>query len=290
MCFFLGCNIDGWWWMLIFASCFDCKQKDSGYGFDPPVHQMTSQFSFSFSSPMNMPNQRLVELGDMSMALSKNSVPLNPWVYHHFRLKMAMWSVYAVYICIDNFQTHPNMKFPKSGLCLIWTWNNRNFLCEIWGATWSPHVIYKRIICIYIYTRIYIYICIYVYIYICIYIYIYILSLTRGYSRYCYWLCENMWNSSNIGFDKPFYVFVSTFRRCTGVRYEAVYGLEDSFSKRCLKNIPSGNLLPGWWFGCHEFYFPIIGFRLSSQLTKSYFQDGVAKNHQPGTVCYWKWP
>ena len=31
----------------------------------------------------------------------------------------------------------------------------------------------------------------------------------------------------------------------------------------------------GWWFGCHQFLFPIhIGFRLSSQLTKSYFSEG----------------
>ena len=35
----------------------------------------------------------------------------------------------------------------------------------------------------------------------------------------------------------------------------------------------------GWWFGCHEFYFPInIGFMSSSQLTKSYFSEG------------WPWP
>ena len=34
----------------------------------------------------------------------------------------------------------------------------------------------------------------------------------------------------------------------------------------------------GWWFGCHQFYFPIlIGFRLSSQLTKSYFSEGWRK-------------
>ena len=37
----------------------------------------------------------------------------------------------------------------------------------------------------------------------------------------------------------------------------------------------------------HEFYFPInIGFRLSSQLTNSYFSEGWP-NHQPGTVCHW---
>ena len=38
--------------------------------------------------------------------------------------------------------------------------------------------------------------------------------------------------------------------------------------------------ISGWWFGCHEFYFPInIGLRLSSQLTKSYFSEGWP-NHQ----------
>ena len=36
--------------------------------------------------------------------------------------------------------------------------------------------------------------------------------------------------------------------------------------------------------GCHEFYFPInIGFRLSSQLTNSYFSEGWP-NHQPVLV------
>ena len=34
----------------------------------------------------------------------------------------------------------------------------------------------------------------------------------------------------------------------------------------------------GWWFGCHQFYFPInIGFLSSSQLTKSYFSEGWRK-------------
>ena len=34
----------------------------------------------------------------------------------------------------------------------------------------------------------------------------------------------------------------------------------------------------GWWFGCHQFYFPInIGFRLSSQMTNSYFSEGWLK-------------
>ena len=40
----------------------------------------------------------------------------------------------------------------------------------------------------------------------------------------------------------------------------------------------------GWWFGCHEFYFPInIGLRLSSQLTNSYFSEGWP-NHQPDGI------
>ena len=31
----------------------------------------------------------------------------------------------------------------------------------------------------------------------------------------------------------------------------------------------------GWWFGCHEFYFPInIGLISSSQLTNSFFSEG----------------
>ena len=37
-------------------------------------------------------------------------------------------------------------------------------------------------------------------------------------------------------------------------------------------------LMNGWWFGCHEFYFPIyIGLLSSSQLTKSYFSEGWPK-------------
>ena len=37
----------------------------------------------------------------------------------------------------------------------------------------------------------------------------------------------------------------------------------------------------GWWFGCHEFYFPRnIGLLSSSQLTNSYFSEGWP-NHQP---------
>ena len=40
-----------------------------------------------------------------------------------------------------------------------------------------------------------------------------------------------------------------------------------------------GKTWPCWWFGCHQFYFPInIWFLSSSQLTNScIFQDGVAK-------------
>ena len=39
----------------------------------------------------------------------------------------------------------------------------------------------------------------------------------------------------------------------------------------------------GWWFGCHQFSFPInIGNNSSSQLTiRHIFLRGVAKNHQP---------
>ena len=37
----------------------------------------------------------------------------------------------------------------------------------------------------------------------------------------------------------------------------------------------------GWWFGCHQFYFPInIGWISSSQLTNLYFSEGWL-NHQP---------
>ena len=35
-----------------------------------------------------------------------------------------------------------------------------------------------------------------------------------------------------------------------------------------------------WWFGCHEFYFPIYWVAKSSQWTNSYFSEGWP-NHQP---------
>ena len=39
--------------------------------------------------------------------------------------------------------------------------------------------------------------------------------------------------------------------------------------------------ITGWWFGCHEFYFPInIGF-LIIPIDEVIFFRGVAKNHQP---------
>ena len=39
-------------------------------------------------------------------------------------------------------------------------------------------------------------------------------------------------------------------------------------------------IIPGWWFGCHEFYFPInIGLHSSSQLTDHIFSEGWP-NHQ----------
>ena len=39
--------------------------------------------------------------------------------------------------------------------------------------------------------------------------------------------------------------------------------------------------MTGWWFGCHQFYFPInIGLRLSSQLTFNFFQRGGLTTNQ----------
>ena len=44
--------------------------------------------------------------------------------------------------------------------------------------------------------------------------------------------------------------------------------------------------ISGWWFGCHQFYFPInIGFMSSSQLTNSYFSEGWP-NHKPDIVVF----
>ena len=64
------------------------------------------------------------------------------------------------------------------------------------------------------------------------------------------------------------------------------------FHHRCHPRCDVGNrgdftlltllLMAGWWFGCHQFYFPRnIGLRLWSQLTNSYFSEGWP-NHQPG--------
>ena len=40
----------------------------------------------------------------------------------------------------------------------------------------------------------------------------------------------------------------------------------------------SASILPGWWFGCHFWHFPIhIGFLSSSQLTDHIFQRGGEK-------------
>ena len=45
----------------------------------------------------------------------------------------------------------------------------------------------------------------------------------------------------------------------------------------------------GWWFGCHQLYFPIhILFMSSSQLTNSnLFQRGGPTNHQPDHLSLW---
>ena len=44
--------------------------------------------------------------------------------------------------------------------------------------------------------------------------------------------------------------------------------------------VHQGYILSDWWFGCHQFHFPInIGFLSSSQLTNSDFSEGWP-NHQ----------
>ena len=47
----------------------------------------------------------------------------------------------------------------------------------------------------------------------------------------------------------------------------------------------SATNLSGWWFGCHFWHFPRnIGFRSSSQLTKSYFSEGWRKTTNQKTI------
>ena len=53
-------------------------------------------------------------------------------------------------------------------------------------------------------------------------------------------------------------------------------------SQSVLLSPMDGITFSGWWFGTSMTYFPInIGFRLSSQLTSSYFSEGWVYNHQP---------
>ena len=51
------------------------------------------------------------------------------------------------------------------------------------------------------------------------------------------------------------------------------------------------NIVAGWWFGCHEFYFPIY-WECHHSNWRSYFSEGWP-NHQPGSnwtisdICWW---
>ena len=45
--------------------------------------------------------------------------------------------------------------------------------------------------------------------------------------------------------------------------------------------------ISGWWFGCHQFYFPMnIGFMSSSQLTDSYFSGRGGRNGPPSSFLF----
>ena len=49
-----------------------------------------------------------------------------------------------------------------------------------------------------------------------------------------------------------------------------------------LWNFVLKQIFTGWWFGCHEFYFPIyILGMLIIPIDELIFFRGVAKNHQP---------
>ena len=69
---------------------------------------------------------------------------------------------------------------------------------------------------------------------------------------------------------------------------QALTCLQRSMSEQWPEQWPKPQLtsynhqMPGWWFGCHQFYFPRnIGFRLSSQLTNSIiFQRGGPTTNQ----------
>ena len=45
-------------------------------------------------------------------------------------------------------------------------------------------------------------------------------------------------------------------------------------------------LISGWWFGCHEFYFPIHIGNLIIPIDELIFSRGVAKNHQPDMYLF----
>ena len=80
------------------------------------------------------------------------------------------------------------------------------------------------------------------------------------------------------------------FSKATGPRWVANYGVCDQFrgvvdqtqlqlrglacivhANSCMAIHMSLYMITGWWFGCHQFYFPIYLGMSSSQLTNSYF-------------------
>ena len=51
-------------------------------------------------------------------------------------------------------------------------------------------------------------------------------------------------------------------------------------------HIISYHIISGWWFGCHQFYFPINIGLLIIPIDGLIFFRGVAKNHQPDDVWW----
>ena len=130
------------------------------------------------------------------------------------------------------------------------------------------------------------YVCIHMY--DMLYIYIYTLYICQ------YSLCGNMWTSWHHSSSHPLVALFAgaeaaapmvgdaaqvswCFIRWRVVRkpQKIFAGLKRPTTNNCL-------LLSGWWFGCHEFYFPIY-WESSSQLTNIFQRGGPTTNQ---TVCY----
>ena len=141
--------------------------------------------------------------------------------------------------------------------------------------------IQASVICIYIYTHMY------VYIYTHIYIYIHI-HTHQKYSDKNGWLSPNSFPLVKNSTVRPSRSTSAVPRRARRWRLPAWPGRHRSpsvargkcqcwgFTKRWDMRVS----ITGWWFGCHQFYFPHINWVSNHPNWLSYFSEGWP-NHQP---------